>query len=179
MVYFYYFLSFVKRDGGMDAHTGINALKRHIFFEFLDLAGRAYILVKYSEEVILGKRGFTAEEKENGIVLVFNPRMNFTWDEAGITATLVFGASPQKCFIPVGSIAAVYSSELGAHFIASGQALPASSKTAKDLETMHASLRKREPSAGDKKAEGGEAAQEPGRGTDNVIKVDFTKKHRH
>lgn len=166
----------------MDAQTGINQLKRQIFFEFLDLVGRAFVLVRYSEEVILGKRGFTAEEKENGIVLVFTPRMNFTWDEAGITATLVFGTSPQKCFIPAGSISAVYSSELGAHFVTSAQALPESPKEAKEAEPASALALKREPSAKNKKTAAGgnreNGAKDHDVVTDNVIKVDFTKKHR-
>ena len=43
----------------------LNQLKKHTFDELLNLAGRAYILVKYSENVKVGSRGFLPEEKEN------------------------------------------------------------------------------------------------------------------
>ena len=138
----------------METGTQLNNLKRHVFFEFLRLAGRVFILVGYSDGVVLGNRGFTAEEKENGIVLVLNSRMNFLWDEYGINVTLVFGASPQKCFIPADAITAVYSPELNAQLVLSrqaGQSLPAG-------------------------PEGGAASSISGESPRNVIKVDFTKK---
>lgn len=105
--------------------ASVNGLKKHVFYELLNLAGRVFMLVRYSEHAVLGNRGFTAEEKENGIILVLNSRMNFQWDEYGITGTLVFGTSPQKCFIPLDDISAIYSPELGAQFIVS----PVSGKT--------------------------------------------------
>jgi hypothetical protein len=52
------------------------------------------------------------DEKDAGLTLAFNTQMKFAWDDFGITATLAFGASPQKCYIPAGGIAAVYSPEL-------------------------------------------------------------------
>lgn len=134
----------------------MNSLKKHVFYELLQIAGRVFILVRHSENLVLGNRRFTAEEKENGIVLVFNAGMNFQWDEYGITATLVFGNSPQKCFIPVDNITAVYSSELNAQFIVSPQAAGVP-----DLQT-----------GGTCKAEIASAAE------GNVIEVDFTKKHK-
>jgi hypothetical protein len=136
--------------------SSVNNLKRHVFFEFLNHSGRAFVLVRYSDDVILGNRGFTAEEKENGIVLVFNSRMNFLWDEYGITATLVFGTSPQKCFIPADDIIAVYSPELNAEFLTSPQ--PAIPKQASGVQA-----KKQEAKAKEQTLE-------------NVIKVDFTKK---
>lgn len=144
--------------------SNLNNLKKHIFFEFLNLVGRAFILVRYSEDVILGNRGFTAEEKENGIILVFNSKMNFLWDDYGITATLVFGTSPQKCFVPVDDIIAVYSPELNAQFMASPQ--PVGSQ--KEGEKF---VKKIEPQKGQKTRKG---EKQPG----HVIKVDFTKKRK-
>jgi len=134
----------------------LDDIKRHVFFEFLNLAGRAFIIVNCSRNVILGKRGFTEEEKKNGIILVFNSRMNFIWDERGISATLVFGNTPQKCFIPPGDIMAIYSPELDAQFIA-GQ--PADGISIEE-----------EPAAG-KEMFAGEKLNK-------VIEVDFKKKRK-
>lgn len=95
----------------------INDLKKTVFYEMLNMAGRVFILVRYSDNVIIGDRGFTLDEKGNGIVLVFNQDMNFSWDEAGVTASLVFGSSPQKCFIPAEDIVMIYSPELNSQFL--------------------------------------------------------------
>src|SRR5512136_1066987 len=97
----------------------LGSLKRHVFFELLNLAGRVFVLVEPSESVVLGRRGFSEDEKKNGIVLVFNSKMKFDWDDKVIRATLVFGTAPQKCVIPVEAIIAVYSPEAGAQFIVS------------------------------------------------------------
>ncbi len=142
----------------MDIETaaGLNSLKKHVFHELLHIGGRVFVLVRYSEHVILGNRGLTADEMENGIVLVFNQGMKFQWDDYGITATLVFGSSPQKCFIPVDDIAAVYSSDLNAQFMA----LPVSGKM-RDFQTQSI-IRDEGASVVD----------------GNVIKVDFTKKQK-
>ena len=142
----------------MDAEkaASLNSLKKHVFYELLEIGGRVFILVRHSENVILGNRGLTADERENGIILVFNQGMNFQWDDYGITATLVFGSSPQKCFVPVDDIAAVYSSELNTQFIVM-------------------------PMSGGKqnfKTESTLQAEGPSVFAGNVIKVDFTKKQK-
>lgn len=90
----------------------VNDLKKHTFFEILELAGRVFIIVDYDENVIIGKRGFLPEEKERGLVLVFNNKMKFSWDDNSISATLVFGSSPEKCYIPVNAVAGVFSPDL-------------------------------------------------------------------
>ncbi|TAN45083.1 MAG: hypothetical protein EPN22_03560 [Nitrospirae bacterium] len=141
---------------------GLNSLKKHIFYEFLNLAGRVYVLARHSENVILGHRGFTSEEKENGIVLVFNSKMNFHWDDYGITATLVFGTSPQKCFIPVDDIIAVYSPDLSAQFVLNPNA-------ARNTETQDLTDRKISAVPAHK-------ASKEAKPSKNVIKVDFTRK---
>jgi hypothetical protein len=106
----------------------LNGLKKNIFYEMLDMAGRVFIVARYSEDVVIGNRGFTEEEKRNGIVLVFNKSMNFTWDDFGISSTLVFGTSPQKCFVPLDHIVAIYSPELRSQFITSSE-IPGSEET--------------------------------------------------
>ncbi|HWR59091.1 MAG TPA: ClpXP protease specificity-enhancing factor SspB [Thermodesulfovibrionales bacterium] len=128
----------------------LNELKKTIFYEMLDIAGRAFVVARYSENVIIGNRGFTQEEKKNGIVLVFNKSMNFTWDEYGITSNLVFGTSPQKCFVPVDDIVAIYSPELQSQFV-----------TAPKPE-----------------AEAHDGEETEGTTGPNVVKVDFSKKRR-
>lgn len=95
----------------------IDDLKKSVFYRMLEIAGRVFIVVNYSEEVVIGNRGFTEEEKRDGIVLVFNRKMHFSWDDSGISTTLVFGTSPQKCHIPAASISMIYSPELHAQFI--------------------------------------------------------------
>ncbi len=114
----------------------------------LDMAGRVFIVARYSEDVAIGSRGFTEEEKKNGIVLVFNKSMNFTWDDLGISSTLVFGTSPQKCFVPVDHIVAIYSPELKSQFITSPETVT-QMKDSKETEAKTAP---------------------------NVVQVDFTKK---
>lgn len=143
----------------------LNSLKKHIFFEFINMAKRAFILVRYSEDVVLGKRGFTEDEKKNGIILIFNDRMHFQWDDYGLTATLVFGISPQKCFIPDDDIIAVYSPELNAQFVISpSPSQPRIVSSQKEYETP---LSKQEQKGlKDKKQTG------------HVIEVDFTKKRK-
>jgi hypothetical protein len=121
-------------------------LKREVFYGLLELAGRAYVQVRPSDEVRIGRRGLIGEEKEKGIVLVFNQMMKFNWDEYGLNATLLFGSSPEKCFIPAEDIVGIYSPELGAQFMMS-------------------------PDAGGEEEEGG-TKSEP---ADNVIQVDFKK----
>ena len=96
--------------------NGLSELKKHIFYEMLDLAGRVFILARYSADVIIGNRGFLPEEKEKGIVLVFNNRMNFEWEDSGISARLVFGSVTHECFVPYDAIMSVFSPELSAQF---------------------------------------------------------------
>jgi hypothetical protein len=131
-----------------------NELKKRVFHEMLDLAGRVFVVARYSENVIIGNRGFTEDEKKNGIVLIFNASMNFSWDDPGISSALVFGTSPQKCFIPADDIVAIYSPELKSQFIT---ALPPRAETADEQDKAAAEAGEEE--AGSK-----------------VVKVDFTKK---
>ena len=150
----------------METKERIGDLKRHIFYELLDMAGRVMVLVKYSPDVVIGNRGFVGEEKEAGIILVFNPKMKFTWDEFGITATLVFGATPQKCFVPADNIAAVYSPELNAQFITSNQERRAGAEQDASVAVEGSKPVKRTGVAQKPAADSGK----------NVISVDFVKK---
>jgi hypothetical protein len=133
----------------------MNALKKDVFYHMLDMAGRVFIVARFSENVMIGARGFTEEEKKNGIILVFNKSMNFSWDDAGITSSLVFGTSAQKCFIPVEDIVAIYSPELNSQFITPFQ-VPAETPQEKDGGATGAELEDKTGS--------------------NVVKVDFRRK---
>jgi hypothetical protein len=146
----------------------LNSLKKHIFFEFINMAKRAFILIRYSEDVVLGRRGFTEDEKENGIVLVFNNRMNFQWDDYGITVTLVFGTSPQKCFIPADDIIAVYSPELNAQFVTSPS----------PPQLRHQSQVSGQEGHGSHLSKQGQKGLKDKKHTAHIIEVDFTKKRK-
>lgn len=139
--------------------SNLNELKKRIFFDMLDLVGRVFILARYSPDVVIGERGFLPEEKEKGIVLVFNRRMNFEWGGDGISAKLVFGAVTHQCFIPLESIISVFSPELSAQFSASEE-VPHPGKN-----ELHTKKRASKP--------GGKPAKPSG---NKVVRVDFNKK---
>jgi hypothetical protein len=138
------------------AVSGIDGLKREVFYSLLEIVGRVFVHVGYSEDARIGRRGFLPEEKEDGLVLVFNNSMKFSWDETGLDATLVFGAVPEKCHIPLKDIKAIYSPELGAQFLVGPGA----------VEPGKNALEK-----GARKAR----ARAKARGGDKLIKVDFRK----
>lgn len=96
----------------------LEELKKQVFYDLLNIAGRVYIAIAYSDDVVIGRRGFLPEEKDKGLILVFNQTMNFNWDDYGISTTLAFGQTPEKCFIPQKSIIAIFSPELNAQFSA-------------------------------------------------------------
>lgn len=92
-------------------------IKRDLFFRLMEDAGRVFIHVTPSMELEIGRRGLVGDEINNGITLVFNSRMKFDWSEYGIEATLAFGSTPEKCFIPEAAIVEIYSPELKVQFV--------------------------------------------------------------
>ncbi len=85
-----------------------------LFYELLNDYGRVYLIVKYSEKTIIGKRGFTEEEKKQGLILVFNQKnhRDLEWTDNGdIITTLGFGTGnrPERCFIYSDDILSVFS----------------------------------------------------------------------
>ncbi|MBM4128973.1 MAG: hypothetical protein FJ243_02505 [Nitrospira sp.] len=87
---------------------------QNLFYDLLNDYGRVYVVVKYSYRTTIGNRGFTGEEKEKGLVLVFNQMnyKNLQWtDEGSIVATLGFGVTnkPENCFLYFDDIVALYS----------------------------------------------------------------------
>lgn len=76
--------------------------------------GRVFVVIKQSERTVIGSRGFTDEEKENGLVLAFNSKNYKTlqWTEDGsIITTLGFGSANkvENCFLHSDDIISVYS----------------------------------------------------------------------
>lgn len=145
----------------------LNELKKHTFYELLNLAGRVYVLVKYSENVQVGNRGFLPGEKEHGLVLVLNAKMHFTWDEYGISVKLVFGDAPQKCFIPVEDILAIYSPELNSQLIIGPQ----------QIVEANAAQGKSEEEAKVEEIEKSSIEEDIGK-KNKVVRVDFQKKRK-
>lgn len=100
-----------------------NQLKylQHLFYDLLDDYGKVYLVVKHSERTIIGRRGFTDDEKKNGLVLVFtrNNVRNLEWSEDGsLRAQLGFGAGnrPESCFLHADDIIAVFSPDARVKF---------------------------------------------------------------
>ena len=87
---------------------------QNLFYDILSDYGRVFMVVKYSDRTTIGNRGFTDEEKEKGIILVFNHKNHraIQWTEDGsILATLAFGANnkQEKCFLHCDDVVALYS----------------------------------------------------------------------
>lgn len=138
----------------------IDKLKREVFESILEKTGRVFILVKYSDQVRVGRRGFSEDEKQSGLVLVFNNQMNFAWNDEGLEGTLLFGGKPEICYVPSEFITLVYSPELGAQFYATA-AKDSVEKAPKKISPAPAPTHKTDENA-EKETK--------------VIKVDFSKK---
>jgi hypothetical protein len=87
---------------------------QNIFYDLMNDYGQVYVAVKYSENSIIGHRGFTEEEKKKGIILVFNRKnhKSLQWaDDGSIITTLGFGVSnrSEKCFLYFDDIVSVFS----------------------------------------------------------------------
>jgi hypothetical protein len=95
---------------------------QRLFYDIWNDFGSVYILVKYSVNTSIGKRGFTEEEKEKGLILVFNDKTNTRsdWDaEGNLTAILAFGARKEDICIHHDDLLGVFSPEAGVQFLRS------------------------------------------------------------
>ncbi|MDO8747410.1 MAG: hypothetical protein Q7J70_07105 [Thermodesulfovibrionales bacterium] len=93
-----------------------NQLKylQNLFYDMMNDYGRVFVVIKQSERTMIGNRGFTDEEKENGLILAFNSKNYKTlqWTEDGsIVTTLGFGSNNkvENCFLHSDDIISVYS----------------------------------------------------------------------
>jgi len=87
---------------------------QNVFYDLLNDYSQVYIVVRHSDKTTIGNRGFTEEEKEQGLILIFNQKNHKTlqWTEDGsIITTLGFGAGnrPEKCFLYFDDIVSVFS----------------------------------------------------------------------
>lgn len=140
----------------------LNRLKQTVFYELLETVGRVFIVIRHSERVRIGRRGFLPEEMERGLVLVINPSMKFSWEDGWFRARLVFGQTPEDCVVPEEDIVAVHSPEARTQLVC---------ETAAPAEAVQAT--KPAAPAKKKKPAGGKTA---GKATERVVQVDFTKK---
>ena len=134
-------------------------IKRDLFFMLLEDAGRVFVHVRPSMELEIGRRGLIGDELNDGITLVFNSRMKFDWGDYGIEATLAFGSTPEKCFIPTDAIDSVYSPEM---------------KVQLTLEHVDDTARPKDSTAGKPAPKAKPLSIKKGEG--NVIEVDFHKR---
>ncbi|MFH1014996.1 MAG: hypothetical protein V1762_03655 [Nitrospirota bacterium] len=121
-----------------------NQLKylQNLFYDTMNDYGRVFVVVKQSERTVIGSRGFTDEEKENGLVLAFNSKNYKTlqWTEDGsIVTTLGFGSNNkvENCFLHSDDIISVYSPDAKIKFdrwdmLETKDALPESQKIRND-----------------------------------------------
>jgi YD repeat-containing protein len=95
---------------------------QQLFYDLWNDFGSSYLLVKHSDRTQIGRRGFSEEEKKQGLILVFNNKTNTTleWDDEGnLTCILAFGASKEKVFLHHDDLLGVFSPEAGVQFIRS------------------------------------------------------------
>ena len=144
---------------GEDFSKDVDGLKSRIFYDILNIVGRVFLIVKYAANVVIGERGFLDIEKHNGLVLVFNQRMDFTWANGVIEAVLQFDGRPEPCLIPTEHVLAIYSPEIQVQFVSMYQ-----------KEDIHPPVENNTGMA--------DETSEQQSVHDNVLRVDFTKKKK-
>jgi hypothetical protein len=95
---------------------------QRLFYDIWNDFGNVYLLVKYSSRTNIGKRGFTDDERKQGLVLVFNNKTNakLDWDaEGNLTCVLAFGARKEDVYIHHDDLLGVFSEEAGVQFLRS------------------------------------------------------------
>lgn len=95
---------------------------QRLFYDIWNDFGSVFLLVKYSDKTVIGKRGFTEEEIKNGLVLLFNNKTNtrLEWDGDGnVSCVLAFGTRKEDVFIHHSDLAGVFSPDAGVQFVRS------------------------------------------------------------
>ena len=95
---------------------------QRFFYDLWNDFGSVYLLVKYSDRTRIGKRGFTEQEKKQGLVLVFNNKTNERqeWDNEGnLSCVLAFGERKEDVFIHQDDLLGVFSPEAAVQFLRS------------------------------------------------------------
>ena len=95
---------------------------QRLFYDIWNDFGSVYLLVKYSVRTSIGKRGFTEEEKKQGLILVFNNKTStaLNWDaEGNLTCVVAFGTRKENISIHHDDLLGVFSPEAGVQFLRS------------------------------------------------------------
>jgi hypothetical protein len=93
-----------------------------IFYDLWNDFGKVYLMVRYSGSSVIGKRGFTEEERKQGLVLVFNNKTNnkMEWDaEGNVSCVLAFGTQREDVYLHHDDLLGVFSPEAGVQFMRS------------------------------------------------------------
>jgi hypothetical protein len=96
------------------------AYLQRLFYDLWNDFGSVFLVVRYSPRSIIGKRGFTDDEKKQGLILVFNNRTNtrLDWDADGnLSCVLAFGTSKEEVFIHCDDLMGVFSPDAGVQFL--------------------------------------------------------------
>jgi hypothetical protein len=105
------------------------AYLQKLFYDLWNDFGSAYLIVNHSDRTRIGKRGFTEEEKKQGLILVFNNRTNnrLEWDaEGNLSCVLAFGPRKEDVQVHHDDLRGVFSPEAGVQFLrGDGDAKPA------------------------------------------------------
>ena len=95
---------------------------QRLFYDIWNDFGSVYLLVRYSGRTSIGKRGFTDEEKQQGLVLVFNNKTSAKLDwnaEGDLACVLAFGQRREDVYIHHDDLLGVFSQEAGVQFLRS------------------------------------------------------------
>jgi len=106
-----------------------------LFYDIWNDFGSVYLLVKYSSRTNIGNRGFTEDERRQGLVLVFNNKTNakLDWDaEGNLTCVLAFGARKEDVYIHYDDLLGVFSREAGVQFLRSDSSSEPAASPEKD-----------------------------------------------
>ncbi len=91
-----------------------------LFYDLWNDFGSVYLIVDHSDRTRIGRRGFTDEEKQAGLILVFNDRTSadLQWDDEGnLSCILAFGALKEDVVIHHDDLRGVFSPEAGVQFV--------------------------------------------------------------
>lgn len=91
-----------------------------LFYDLWNDFGSVYLVVSHSDRTSIGKRGFSEDEKKQGLILVFNNKTNtkLNWDDEGnLTCVLAFGARKEEVFIHHDDLRAVFSPDAHVQFV--------------------------------------------------------------
>ena len=112
---------------------------QRLFYDIWNDFGSVYLLVKHSDRSSIGKRGFTEEEKKQGLILVFNNKTNNTldWDtEGNLTCVLAFGTHKEEVYVHHDDLHGVFSPEAGLQLLRSD--VSKETKTSPETDVEHA-----------------------------------------